>query len=155
MNKNHLPRAFIVLEAIVLENKDEILNTLSREGFNIKKTVVLEEDPGINIKNQGVYKEATIDYYSPHKITIGVDMDNPGFLVLSEAWYPGWKAYDNNKEIKIYRADYILRAVYLEEGTHKVDFVFEPKSFKIGFLITIVTLLTIVFLLIVFWKYKI
>jgi hypothetical protein len=155
MNKNHLPRAFIVLEAIVLENKDEILNTLSREGFNIKKTVVLEEDPGINIKNQGVYKEATIDYYSPHKITIGVDMGNPGFLVLSEAWYPGWKAYDNNKEIKIYRADYILRAVYLEEGTHKVDFVFEPKSFKIGFLITIVTLLTIVFLLIVFWKYKI
>ena len=101
------------------------------------------------------YKEAFIQYYSPHKITVSLNSDTPGFLILSETWYPGWRAYDNGREIKIYKADYILRAVYLVKGEHKVDFVFDPKSLKIGVLITMMSLLAAVLLLAVFWNCKI
>jgi uncharacterized membrane protein YfhO len=53
-------------------------------------------------------------------------------LVLSELWYPGWRACDNGREVKIHRANYLLRSVYLEEGQHTVEFVYDPLSVKVG-----------------------
>lgn len=139
LNKKHLPRAFTVPNAIILKNKEEILNKLSNEGFDAKSAVILEEVPGYNLKNEGSYQEVTISYYSPHKITIKTNLENPAFLILSETWYLGWKAYDNGKETKIFRANYILRSVFLEKGFHEVVFKYEPKSYKIGKIITIAT----------------
>ena len=155
MNKKYLPRAFMAPNAVIMKNKDEILNALANGQFDVKDTLILEEDPGISLRNKGSYKEAFIQYYSPHKITVSLNSDTPGFLILSETWYPGWRAYDNGREIKIYKADYILRAVYLVKGEHKVDFVFDPKSLKIGVLITMMSLLAAVLLLAVFWNCKI
>jgi len=59
---------------------------------------------------------------------------------LSDTYYPGWKVYIDKKPGKIYRADYILRAVYLEPGKHIVKFRYGPFSFKIGFMITLATM---------------
>ena len=143
LNKNSLPRAFITHNALILKNKDDILDLLSSGQFDAKNTVILEDVPKGNLLNQGTYKEAIVEYYSPHRITVSTETETPGFLVISETWYPGWKAYDNGKEIKIYKADYVLRAVYLDKGNHKVDFVFEPKSLKIGFLITVTSLIIV------------
>ena len=155
LNKKYLPRAFIVSNAVILKNKEEILNKLSNEQFDVKDIVVLEEMPNGILQNNGHYKETPISYYSPHKITVNANLDSPAFLILSETWYPGWKAYDNGKEIKVYKADYVLRAVYLGKGEHKVDFVFDPISFKIGYSMTIAALLISFILLIVFWRYRI
>ena len=42
-----------------------------------------------------------------------MDINEPGFLILSEIWYPGWKAFDNGEETKIYRANFMFRSVEL------------------------------------------
>jgi uncharacterized membrane protein YfhO len=73
-----------------------------------------------------------VTFYSPNRIVVQANLDAPGLLVLSELWYPGWRAYDNSREVKIHRADYLLRSVYLEEGRHTVEFVYDPLSFKVG-----------------------
>ena len=62
------------------------------------------------------------------------------FLVLSDTYFPGWKAYVDGKEEKIYRANYNFRAIPLRAGTHKVEFVYHPMSFTLG---TVVTFLAI------------
>ncbi len=139
-NKKVLPRAFIVRDAEVIKDKEKIFEELRT--FNPKEKVILEEDFE-NLENKGTFKEADITYYSPNKIIINVSLKNPGFLLLSENYYPGWKAYDNGKKVNILKADYILRAIYLEKGNHVVKFVYDPLSYKIGKISTLLSLLAL------------
>ena len=82
-------------------------------------------------------------FYSPNKASIDVSLDGSGFLVLSDTWYPGWKAFDNGREVEVYKADYALRSVYLEEGQHRVDFVFDPAAFKAGWIISLLSFIAL------------
>ena len=141
-NNDFLPRAFVVRNAEVAGG-GKTLEDMAKEDFDPTETIILEKDVGVPLNNQGAYKQADIAYYSPNEIRVQVYMDNPGFLVLSENYYPGWTATDNGRETEIYRADYILRAVYLNEGQHTVKFVYDSVSFRLGSSITIITLLLV------------
>jgi hypothetical protein len=142
-NEQVLPRVFFVPNHVVKE-RGEILETL-KAGIDYRNYVILEEEaPG-----NGEGGEAEIVYYSPNRVE--VKAEGSGFLVFSDVWYPGWKAYVNGEEVKIYRADYIFKAVYLEGGDHTVEFVFEPQSYWTG---VDITLITLVFLVIVFLIFR-
>lgn len=139
-NNDYLPRAFVVGDYIVQE-KGRALDAMKKEDFDPKRYVILEEDPE-KAKNF-MYREAGIKLYSPNRIVVNVDLDKPGFLVLSEVWYPGWKALDNGKESKIYRANYIFRSVYLEAGKHDIEFKFEPLTYRVGLWVSSISVLAI------------
>ena len=149
LNRDFLPRAFIVPKAEVLERND-ILSELKKPSFKSMELVLLEKSPNKPLDNKGEYKEAKIAYYSPNKIGVDVDMDYPGFLVLGDVWYPGWKALDNGKKAEIYRANYIFRSIYLDSGKHKVDFIYDPLSFKIGLWTSTLTLFFIIAYIIIY-----
>jgi uncharacterized membrane protein YfhO len=63
-----------------------------------------------------------------------------GLLVLSEVYYPGWRAYADGEEVPIYRADHALRAVPLRAGHHRVEMVFNPPWPKVGLAVSGATL---------------
>ncbi len=143
-NKNLLPRAFIVPEAKFSGNKDLILNRMKEDSFDPKKTVILEKQVSIiNTNDTQEFKKAEIKFYSPNKISIYVETDAPSFLVLSDVWYPAWKAYDNGKEVEIYKTNYVIRSVYLDKGKHNIEFIYDSIYFRIGKIITLITLLLI------------
>ncbi|MBD3155544.1 MAG: YfhO family protein [Candidatus Aenigmarchaeota archaeon] len=144
-NKRFLPRAYLVHDFEIIEEDGKILTELKSDGFNPLEKIILEEDPGKVLDNEGKFQEANITFYSPNKIVVEIGVDDSGFLVLSENWYPGWKAYDNGKETDILRANYILRTVFLEPGDHRVEFIYKPLSLRIG---TWVTLGTVLFLIV-------
>jgi uncharacterized membrane protein YfhO len=52
--------------------------------------------------------------------------------VLSEVYYPGWRAWVDDREVDVLRADYLFRAVELPAGAHRVRLLYDPASFKIG-----------------------
>lgn len=59
------------------------------------------------------------------------------FAVFSEIYYDkGWKAFVDQKEVAILRADYVLRALMLEPGQHSIEFRFEPAAYYTGNKIT-------------------
>lgn len=138
---NTLPRAFIIPNASVITSRDEMLNILKTRDFNPRKTVLLEKIPNVPLINNGIFKKADITEYTPNKISMDINTSASGFLVLSEIWYPGWRAYVDGKETEIYKANYILRSIYLKDGKHKVLFVYDPISYKIGKLVSLVSLL--------------
>ena len=91
---------------------------------------------------------ASIISYKPQEITIRARSNVPQMLFLSDNYYPGWKAYVDGKETKIYRADFTFRSIYLPKGSHVVGFEYDPMSFKLGYIVS--SLSFIVLLLIIF-----
>ncbi len=55
-----------------------------------------------------------------------------GYLVLTDTFYPGWKAFIDGAPSPILRANYLMRAVPLAAGPHTVTFVYDPLSFRLG-----------------------
>ncbi|MFH1332870.1 MAG: YfhO family protein [archaeon] len=151
-NKNWMPRAFVVPNARTVELEQQ-LEIIKNWEFDPKKEVLTIEE--ISLEGGQEFKEVNIDFYSPNKVKLSVSTEKPGFLVISDTYYPGWKAYVNRDETKIYRANYIMRSVYLPAGENQIEFVYDPLSYKIGKWITIITLSIIgilALLLIIFRK---
>ena len=92
--------------------------------------------------------EPKIISYSPNEVIIEANLKRAGFLVLTDTYYPGWKVYIDGKESKIYRADYLFRAVPLPKGRQVVRYVYDPLSFKIGLLISLGTALVLLVLMV-------
>ena len=56
----------------------------------------------------------------------------PTYVVLSQAWYPGWKAYVNGEETPVWRANYAFDAIAAPAGRSTIEFVYEPESLRAG-----------------------
>jgi hypothetical protein len=86
---------------------------------------------------------ARILAYSPHAITLEVDAAADGLLVLSEVYYPGWRASLDGQPAPLVRADYLLRGVPVPAGRHTVRVWYAPASVRIGLVISGLTLVMI------------
>ena len=150
-NIDVLPRAYLVPNAKIIKNKSDILSTLKDEEFNPKNFVLFEKNINASLQNFSTFTPIDIIKYQPNKIDIYANLEKPGFLVLSEIWYPGWKAYDNNKEVEVLKANYIFRSLYLKKGNHNITFIYDPISYKIG---KTISLLSLVLIIIYFAFYK-
>jgi O-antigen/teichoic acid export membrane protein len=160
-NLDVMPRAFVVpcMEEVPAPEMDYALRSL-----NPSQKVLLEqgsEGKSSRILSSCPMLPATIARYTSNEVFIHVSLEEPGWLILTDSYFPGWKAYrqisdlgsaaqspepqSSEIELPIYRADGNFRAVSLEEGDWVVRFKYTPMSFKLGlygsFLAGIITLL--------------
>ncbi len=83
--------------------------------------------------------------YRPDRLVYEYSAPHDAFAVFSEIWYDkGWKAYVDGKELPILRANYLLRALQLPGGNHTVEFKFEPKSYHLGEIISLIASIVLV-----------
>jgi len=143
-NDDVLPRAYVVSQARVISDDEELLAELLSQTFDPRRTVLLRPAP-----SQEPFSYPPIPCllsliplspeYSPNTVKIEVALDRDGYLVLSDTYYPGWRAYVDGEEKEILRANYAFRAVPLESGQHTVLFKYNPLSFKVGLVISLAT----------------
>lgn len=142
---NSLPRFFYVNNYKKIKNKKDRLLFLSGKVFEPMREVILEEDiPGFIIgynrindnKNYAKLLEYNPDYYKIEAIS-----SQNSILYLSQIFYPGWEAYIDGVKTKIYRANHIFMAIPTTSGNHVVEIKYNPKSFKIGLAISIISLI--------------
>ena len=88
--------------------------------------------------------EVEIVLYEPERVVVEAHLAEEGYLVLTDAYYPGWRALVDGREVPIHRADVLFRAVRLPAGRHRVEFIYDPLSFKIGAVISLAALLGVV-----------
>jgi hypothetical protein len=126
-NRNVLPRAFSVSELMPAKGLDEIKKKLDMMEINPpEQAIVLENDLkeiGQKVFTKG---DVRIEQYKAEEILLKVDFPEKGFLVLSEQFYPGWKAYIDGKETKIYETDGVLRGIVVHGGSHTIRFKYLP-----------------------------
>jgi uncharacterized membrane protein YfhO len=79
----------------------------------------------------------------PEHLVMTLNTPTDQLLVLSEVYYPGWRATVDGVSTPILRADVALRAVPLRAGTHRVELVFDPGSVKIGIAVTVATMVAV------------
>lgn len=71
-------------------------------------------------------------------IVIKVDQACRGVLVLTDAWYPGWRAAVDGAAADIFCVDGLFRGVEVPAGAHEVVFHFDPASVRLGLSVTCV-----------------
>jgi len=130
-NTEAFPRAFIVSRWEIRSGSDA-LAALLRKDFPFKSKIILEENFRLFPQSQNNSSKVSYLNYSANSSVLEAKSDKNGFLFVSENYYPGWKVFVDGTEEKIYKANYSFRAVPLGAGTHKVEFIYDPESFKIG-----------------------
>ncbi len=138
-NRRVIDRSFLARDYRVCRSGIEYQTIMEDPQYDPRQLVLLDEVPTLaQLKatpgrdNSELEDWVEILRYEPERVTIRVKNKGHRFLVLSDAYYPGWKATINNRETRIYRANYAFRAVAIEPGISMVEFRFEPESLAIG-----------------------
>jgi hypothetical protein len=141
-NTQALPRAFVVPNSRFVPDQNAALTAIHAPDFDPLQTVVLEKS--VDSGQSAVSSEAAIVNiagYGPNEILLDVNTPSAAALVLSEVYYPGWRAWVDDKEVDVLRADFLFRAVEVPAGTHRVRLLYDPPWFKVGVGFFAVTLL--------------
>jgi hypothetical protein len=135
-----LPRAWIVYNTVV-RNDDQAINTLNTEDFDPANTVVLEpEDEDLRLSGgRAPGTAAQVSHAVPGKLHLDVSSEDAGILVVSQPFYPGWRATVDGDSVPIRRVDYMLQGIPIAAGKHRVELEYTPS--RLPALLSLVVLL--------------
>src|SRR5262249_4711109 len=78
--------------------------------------------------------------YEPNRIQLSVGAGPAGYLVLTDVWFPGWTCEVDGQPTPVFRANYLFRGIELPAEAKHVEFRFEPESYHLGRLISLLVL---------------
>jgi hypothetical protein len=127
-----MPRAWVVPGARIVASRDERLRLLASAGFNPSETVILETEPREpSVGSSATPGRATVVFRDAGEYRVEVD-GGGGWLVLSEAYYPGWTAEIDGRAVDVMPGNHLLQAVPVPEGRHGVRFVYRSRFLGAG-----------------------
>jgi hypothetical protein len=148
-----VPRAYLVARATYERDPLRTLGRLSSASFDPRQEVII--DAPVHLPAEGRFQgETTITEYQNNEVQIHARLNTSGVLVLTDAYYPGWKLFVDNHPQTILRANYLFRGVELAAGNHTVQFVYDPMSFKIGLMVSLLTVALIAVIPLVGWIWR-
>jgi uncharacterized membrane protein YfhO len=126
---------------------EAIVAIVESKDIDFRKELIIVDKSARNLKQERPVKgNVTVISFTPNKLILNYETDRDAFLYLSDTYYPGWRAYVDRKETKIYRANLAFRAVEVPKGKHTVVFKYVPMSFYIGLCLTIFGILLCIWL---------
>ena len=155
-NSKAMGNAWIVNSYQLVNNADEENAALSKT--DLSKVIVVDKKfqslLGPVTPTTGTSSKISLKSYSPNQLVYSYSGKGNEIAVFSEIYYPqGWNAYIGDKLVPHFQADYLLRAMVLQEGNYDITFKFEPLSYKLGKQISMVSsLLLLIFIGFVLFK---
>jgi len=152
-NMHAMPAAFLVPSsgAKIVPDDETQLVMLKDPSFDPEKSVLVAN----TLKTAGEkHRQPAVNSVQwvarrNNSFQLKVDAENDSVLVVSQTYYPGWRAWVDGQEAQIVAADYALTGIAVTAGSHDVRFIYRPKSFLIGLAITAAALLAVGVLLII------
>jgi hypothetical protein len=149
-NPSCLPRAFVAIHPVFAEGDEAALQAISAGDFEFQRRAVItlnKESDFRGSQTGGLPPRlipAEIEEYSPHSVKITAESPGEGWLVLSDLYYPGWRATVDGSAAEIYPGNYMCRAVRLTQGKHTVVFHYFPWTFYLGVCLAAAALIVII-----------
>jgi membrane protein YfhO len=129
LNRAALPRAFVPGHVETVPNDSEELEKLSSPQFDPRAVAYVESPVNLPGSCRG---RAEIISEIPTRVTLSVQMETSGLVVLSDSWDKGWNAYLNGRRVPILRVNHAVRGVIVPAGDATLEFRYEPASFTLG-----------------------
>ncbi|MCA9815129.1 MAG: YfhO family protein [Cyanobacteria bacterium HKST-UBA01] len=161
-----VPEAYFVHNVKIVEDDKAAIAALKSSQFDAWREVILERgEPGVTEVEQLLAFGAENSYQKivPQKVSrpnanqieMLADLNKPSLLVLTDIFYPGWKARIDNREVAIMHVNFLFRGITVPAGEHRIQFEYSPGSFKLGvgcFFFYILAVLTLGFCRIRQWR---
>lgn len=128
-------RTYVAPRVVPAKSDEDALRLVRSAGFDPKREVILTDSGG-----QGAVGTATTLQAHRNSVEIDVRCDSDCVVVLADLWFPGWTATVDGRETDVLRANYLVRAVAVPSGSHRVRFDYSPASFRVGAAITLAAL---------------
>lgn len=143
----NIPRVTWVPCAISASSGDAAINLVLGGEVNFEEEAVIE---GSKILDEDCGKVAQPELHTridePHRLVVEINAGDPGYLVISDVWYPGWRAYVDGQRVGIKRANYLFRGLSIPAGEHVIEMRYQPISFLVGGLVSAAAWLAWIFL---------
>lgn len=152
-NAHSLPEAYLVSSCRWASSKDAASALLKADSFDPVREVILEAaeekdctsiDEASLPHGQSPIKALSLKRQGANRVLITYSCREKSCLVLTDTFYPGWKATIDGKQADILRANLLFRAILVPAGEHVVVFEYEPQSFRLGVIFAMLSLLSIV-----------
>ncbi|NKQ34436.1 MAG: YfhO family protein [Chloroflexi bacterium] len=152
LNEGYFPRAYVVPQAVTAVDGAAALALVRQNADRLDELVILEADPAVLPPADGGQGTAEIVAYDLNRVVIETNLTAPGWLVLADTYYPGWRAQVDGVATAVYRANSVVRATAVPAGTRTIVFSFLPLDFVAGAIISGLTLLLAGSLLFYGWR---
>ena len=146
-NDEALPRVFVVDRQDTVAGSGAALDAVTAPGFD-RRAVAITEHPiaGLARATSGSPPpgaSARLVSYRAKRVQIAATATGRSLVILTDTYYPGWQATVDGHAATIQRVDYLLRGVSVGPGRHTIVFTYEPASWRIGWIISLVTALAL------------
>lgn len=137
-NVGYLPRAWCVSQIVIRPSASQALADFVQPTFDSRQEASVEGTPNDlqSLHDMGALSsECNVNRLaevSANRIAMEVHAAKPTFLVVSENWYPGWRATVNGQPRPILRVDSTLMGVWLDGGSSEIHLVFRPRHLWLG-----------------------
>jgi hypothetical protein len=137
-----LPRAFVVGAQTAVGDEAAALAAITRPEFDARRTAITEQKirgipSGAAAAARG---SAQIVRYEPERVVVRAASAGPALVVLGDNDFPGWNAQVDGQDAPIERVDYLFRGVRVGPGSHTVEFRYQPLSWRVGWVVSVVAL---------------
>lgn len=129
-----LPRAWVVHD-LVISDDDRAVALLNAPEFDPRASAVIPPGTGLQTPS-GAAETGTpsergscqVVSASPGRLTLDVTTVEPGLLVISQPFYPGWRATIDGERVSVYRVDFLLQGIPVDAGTRRVQLTYRNSA---------------------------
>ena len=147
-NAAALPRVFLAGAQRTVASGDAALAAVTNPALDLRRVAVTERSvPGLPQAGRAGSQDAggaRLVAYANQRVVAAARARTRSLLVLTDVHYPGWKAFVDGRPAEIERVDYLLRGVAVPPGEHRVEFRYEPASWRVGWIVSALALLATV-----------
>ncbi len=142
LNTHALPRALLIERAQAVRSGEEAWRAIHAPEFKPGGEVIVEGGPALEPQARiDGERSLAFTHYSNERVELSVQTPITAYVVLSDVFYPGWTATVDDQPTQIYPANFAFRAVLAPPGQHRVAFQFEPVLWRIGLILSAVSVL--------------
>jgi len=131
------PRARVVASAVESRGLAGPIEILSARLSDPARQVVLPPDaPARQLSGEVARGTVELEERGTGALLVRTRDTPRGWLVIADAWYPGWRATVDGRAAPILAVDHALRGIALEAGEHEIELVYAPASLRLGALVS-------------------